>query len=120
MDFWETTSGLFSYSAKLGSTVDTCMALVSVRTFFYGPLYLAVCSVLLPEECVRGFFWETTSGWFVSVFVSCWLDSAYMFSSVPWRYHKCSSWTRLSCFQRLPRLDDFPVQDERLLHLSWW
>ena len=27
-------------------------------------LYLAVCSVLLPEECVRGFFWETTSGGF--------------------------------------------------------
>ena len=24
MDFWETTSGLFSYSATLNSTVDTC------------------------------------------------------------------------------------------------
>ena len=35
------------------------------RYFFYGPLYLAVtCSVLLPEECVRRFSWETTSGMF--------------------------------------------------------
>ena len=30
MDFWEKTSGLFSYSASLGSTVDTCMALLGV------------------------------------------------------------------------------------------
>ena len=46
MDFWETTSGLFSHSATFGSTVDKCMAWVSVWTFFYGPLNLALCSVV--------------------------------------------------------------------------
>ena len=64
-------------------------------TFFYGPLYLAVCSVLLPEECVRAWILLGDDFWIVSVFVSCWLDSGYMLSSVPWRYHRCSSWTRL-------------------------
>ena len=28
--FWEVATGLFSYSASLGSTVDTCMALLGV------------------------------------------------------------------------------------------
>ena len=30
VDFWETTSGLFSYSASLGPTVDTCLVLLGV------------------------------------------------------------------------------------------
>ena len=32
----------------------------------------------LPEECVRRFFWESTSG-MVSVFSAIWVDSGYMF-----------------------------------------
>ena len=39
-------SGFFSCSASLGSTVDTCIASVTVFVIFYGPLFLAVsCSV---------------------------------------------------------------------------
>ena len=45
----------------------------------------SVCSYLfgsgLPEECVRGFFWETTSG-FIPVFSVVWVDSGYMFASI--------------------------------------
>ena len=73
MDFWETTSGLFSYSATLSSTVDPCGLSSTV------PLYLAVCSVLLPpEECVRGFFRETTSESFpYSSLVGSTVDSCF-------------------------------------------
>ena len=53
----------------------------SLWTFFYGPLYLAVCSVLLPEGCVRGCFWETTSGWFpYSSLVGSTVDTCLQFS----------------------------------------
>ena len=53
--FWEMTSGYVVFGASW-----------FVSGYMHGvrPLYLAVCSVLLPEECVRGFFWETTSGGF--------------------------------------------------------
>ena len=71
---WETTSRTCSYSATACLTVDTRAASVqgaacrAVRPcfldIFLRPLvpgsYLFAAG--LPEECVRGFFWETTSG----------------------------------------------------------
>ena len=50
--------------------------------FFFEPLYLAVnCSTLvLPEECLRGFFWEMLPD--NSVFGFAWFDSGYTFMSL--------------------------------------
>ena len=50
-----------------------------VSLFFLRPLVSgSQCSVLLLEERVRRFFWETTSG-MVSVFSAILVDSGYMF-----------------------------------------
>ena len=55
--FWETTSGMVPlFSSPWFDNGYMHGVGISVWTFFYGPFYLAVCSVLLPEECVRGFF----------------------------------------------------------------
>ena len=55
LDFWETTSGLFSYPASLGSTVITCLAFLLC---FYGPLYLTVtCSWCPTFASVSSAFW---------------------------------------------------------------
>ena len=71
------TSGLFSYSATLGSTVVICLAFFLC---FYGPLYLTVtCSEFARGVQDYGLSWEMTSG--RTVF-SSWFNTGYMFTSV--------------------------------------
>ena len=68
---------------------------------------------------MRGFFSVTTSGSFPCS--SRWLDSGYMLSTVPWTYHRCSFLGKVYDVYYACHVETTsPVQDERLLHLSWW
>ena len=69
----------------LGGYIYTDM----VRSFVSGS---CLFGAHLPEECVRGFFWKTTSG-FIPVFSAIWVDSGYMFASVqrPRGFHAFSA-----------------------------
>ena len=62
------------------------------------------CSVLLPEEYVRQFFWETTSG-VVSVFSAILVDSGYMFWPVYGAF--------LEKFTRVPREGGLRIDSTR-------
>ena len=59
------------------------LVIFSTAPCIYGSQLFGTC---LPEECVRRFFWETTSG-MVSVCSAFWVDSGYMFCVSSRRLH---------------------------------